>query len=1235
MKVKEEPVSSDEETDGSRKRKSKSDGVIDQPRKHPRLVGNPSSILKPNERVVTAVRSHSVVTTTHGSIVRPGRTELVPSTQPPVTGKVSATAAVNLDQSPAVNQQSGSMVTVYDSKPMCLFCLFRHDINDDCIKIKAPEASKCPFCNSKHGINQRCDEMVKYLSQFSPLNNGSTSNVKQQSVLHSNTLGVKKPVGTDLPLHKQEVASTSEHLQAASSSGSTEFSQSLSKPPSELLQSSSPINLIRSQVCVQQGSASQALPVFSNKLPGPSTSSDARNGVNLEENLDDVTIVSESHYRSVHKSFVDEMNKDKGSITPDIDNIAEGSKWDSSVVYDDPESDKELGDIRCPFCYEKHSRPYVCLQTMVYLATFGKFEPIKIMDGLRTRFMCPTCYSDFPWDYNCRAHTFSKHVKTLQNSDVSISVKLGPVPLKVDEGKFACPRCKSIFHSHQGCRSHLKVCDGSSCGRKKSTMTPYKSDKPRYRCPFCPEVHTRPYNCRYHVQKQHTRCEKPAAPNEPVKLAHERYLCPFCSAVFSRVSTCKKHIAKNHMSEDVVVCSACTRTYHVHEGHACLALPIREKTGHYRCPYCPSKVFTRGYNCTAHIKEKHSDAETVLHSPKEKQAQPSLSPVEIALMQKFVNKDESRLEPAAIIGHQSTATLKESAEKESECMSCGVTCRLQNHKCLQTKCPHCTKFFAPRSELLKHILSDHKLNFVDDEEGKDDHEGGSLKMEMEELMAAADYYGECDAEEAAGKNRDDAGPPGEEVIIEDPEGEQRLPVIESVYSQSESGSKDGSCYQDGSLGDDEDDDYHGNSKDNESTGEGDFLDDLNSSSSPPTSPNASVFLPSVDFISQLDSLSKSVDLDKIATTVELTQLTKTIKGQEPLIQKVGKELQEIADILKESEQHDDLPSFETNKLKDEIGKVVIEAVMAAEELMAMYRAKREKDGIDMENKATEMEKKSTESEKIASKKEICLPTGRLVKEKSKADGSMLNVGSSKSPVNLSPAFELRLKDLLNLPVAQGIGQKNPVNLSRARGSGQKNLHARETVDEIQLSSNQDGVDTHSSSPQKENAVVDTFSQVSHLKVSHEDTCQASTSSRHGNASQCQDGEFESEFYKGFVAQSALTALRHDYPNSTVSPKKKYGKTTSVDFKGGVMMLTMEDEDSRHKVRVDKMDGSMRAKVWRPDSYEDDEQPNLSEVSCACSWIKAIINNHWILRTSLPSSLHNKAPILAKKYRVYF
>ncbi|XP_072049217.1 uncharacterized protein [Amphiura filiformis] len=776
----------------------------------------------------------------------------------PVPIQPRPATTVNSSQPVLIQPRPQNMVTVHDAKPVCLFCTYRHDINEDCQKVQQPV---CPFCNKRHGVNQRCDTMVKYLSQYDSTNHGKS------------TVG---PVIRPSRLPGLEPSSTLIYPQTDSSS-STEFIKNLTKriPCTNSIQSttegppsmtSSSTNLIESQTNYLLSALTSSAPSLSSvpsTSSAPSTPSDKSPATNIEivENLDAVNearsnAIGNNHYRVVQQSLEEQLK----NITPTVDySIAEGSKWDPSIVYDDPESDKELGDIRCPFCYENHSRPLVCLQTMVYLATFGKYEPMKVGDGQRARFMCPICYDDFPWDYNCRAHTFSRHVKNLNNSDVSISVKPGPVPVKVSEDKYGCPRCRSTFNSHQGCRSHLKVCDGTDDGRKKSSMTPYKSDKPRYRCPFCPEVHTRPYNCRYHVQKQHTRCQKPQEPNEPVKLAHQRYLCPFCSEEFPRETTCKKHIGRKHLTEEQLVCDTCNKSYNRQEEHWCLALPIREKTGHYRCPYCPRKVFTRCYNCSAHIREKHSgpDGNHVLHSYQDvlhgsqgRRVAPPIPPVDPAVMQKLIKFDETPWQQAVMKGKQNAAKWQETAV--TRCKICGVTYKGKNHKCLQSKCPHCMKFFSLRSDLMKHILADHKLNWTDGDEEKGEQEAGNPKREMQELMAAADYYGRCDVEEKTDNDekssvmetsaevmeieeisQEENGPsvmsddnddvqrlPVIERVYSQSENDddvpslmsvdiddgQRLPVIERVYSQSDTGSKDDSSYRDESMGDDEEQD---------------------------------------------------------------------------------------------------------------------------------------------------------------------------------------------------------------------------------------------------------------------------------------------------------------------------------------------------------------------------------------------------------------------------------------------
>ena len=874
-----------------------------------------------------------------------------------------------------------SVIKVHDPVPICLFCCFRHDITEQCIKPK--KGPKCPFCDKMHGVNQRCDSMVDYLENYRPVSDvsGAPSAVTPPPEViavvappavvpatftpyqvfppthHSRgpftpecqyVRPVHEPLKVIRPVSSVLVdPNVNPHLGPPGPGGN----ESTIVPPKTIRgildEKRAALNEEEPEVHEVEGDESgphgnknsqyQRPKMVKDILHEKSVNLGQREGtlsgreVEVHEVQDnDVDIVgmtsssvsatTKRHYKNVNKNTtMDELNGN-------MEGIMEGSRWDSSLVYDDSDSKVDLGDIRCPFCYENHDRTLVCLQTMVYLATFGKYEPLKMGDGQRARFMCPVCYDDFPWDYNCRAHTFAKHVKNLKNSDVSISVKSGPIPVKISDDTYACPCCRSHFNSHQGCRSHLKSCNEKGKSRE-TNLVPYKSSKPRYRCPFCPEVHTRPYNCRYHVMKQHTRNEQPGAPNEPVKLEHERYLCPFCSKEFSRESTCKKHIDYNHRHADRLICGTCHTTYESYELHRCLALPIKEKSGNYRCPYCPNKVFTRCYNCTAHIKEKHSDPEKELRRHRAAAAaRPKNAPEETNpdFAKKYIER-QVRLQESNNTGLSGNTT-----NKYNNCLSCGKN-YVGDHECVNSRCPHCDLGFKLRSELMKHILTNHELKFPSDDQGGN-KDAVDPEREAQELMAAADYYGKLDDVGLAAEHASEVvkklsthikekqstkklceDPKPSENPSENPsqsseepdQGGQKLPVIESVYSQSEdTGSKDdmSSCME-GSI----DEEASSQDSSNMQSQEDDFIFEERDS----LSPDMMEMLSDDDEDDDDDILEDTVVPEHTIYIKDIVQMTKDIKGHEPVITKLKKELGELAGVYKELGERDELPTVET------------------------------------------------------------------------------------------------------------------------------------------------------------------------------------------------------------------------------------------------------------------------------------------------------------------------------------
>ena len=69
----------------------------------------------------------------------------------------------------------------------------------------------------------------------------------------------------------------------------------------------------------------------------------------------------------------------------------------------------------------------------------------------------------------------------------------------------------------------------------------------------------------------------------------------------------------------------------------------------------------------------------------------------------------------------------------------------------------------------------------------------------------------------------------------------------------------------------------------------------------------------------------------------------------------------------------------------------------------------------------------------------------------------------------------------------------------------------------------------------------------------------------------------------------------DEPDPPSPMRKQYGKTASLDFKGGIMVMAIEDEDVRNKAKVEKSEGLLKAKVWCPDPLQDGTIPNTPEV----------------------------------------
>jgi len=318
-----------------------------------------------------------------------------------------------------------------------------------------------------------------------------------------------------------------------------------------------------------------------------------------------------------------------------------------------------------------------------------KRRKTQFLKKITRKFQCKVCRSIFFDRSSLNQHKKRVHLKSKSNT---------------------CKYCGTSFFNHQVLQKHWKIIHRQ--GKTKIDSENQNSKKinnekvSRITCNYCGTTYANESILEGHIEKRHLkigreksikRKEWPSPVDRPIKSKSQSHKCEFCSKNYATNSLLKKHVDYFHLKQ-YFMCKQCRMTFfekHELRSHVTKKHPkekVSRKTICTECEACFVKRSDLEYHMNSvHLKVKGHKCKLCNKS--------------------FVTK--SMLKEHIHLKHSKIKVEKKRNEKKSK-ISSDNNNRLQSpskngHLKLNLhKCNTCPKYFAKKSEMIKHHRLSHK-----------------------------------------------------------------------------------------------------------------------------------------------------------------------------------------------------------------------------------------------------------------------------------------------------------------------------------------------------------------------------------------------------------------------------------------------------------------------------------------------------------------------------------------------